>query len=799
MGKAFGLRWAVVIAGAMLLALVGACSAEPEIVEVDRIVEVEKEVVKEVPVQVVVEKEVVKEVPVETVMVKEVPVDRIVEKVVEVEKEVVKEVPVEVVVEKEVVKTVEVEKPVIVRQEVVKEVEVEVVKEVEVEVVKEVEVVREVERIVERVVEVPKEVPVVKLVEVEKGLPALITDPDAVPGKFSEAPILAALVKEGKLPPVEERVPEEPAVIKPTDEIGKYGGTWRTGFTGPGDGQNIDRIQHNHLLFFDAKVETVTPWILKGWEISDGGRTFTFFMRKGMKWSDGHPFTTEDVMFWYQDMYQNDDLVPAKAVWNEIGGVQGVWEAVDSHTFTVKFPQPYEVFIPVMASIRVSGHWMQGKDGMGAYAPKHYMQQFHPKYAGQDKVDQLASEEGYDNWVLLFKFKNDPKLNVDAPVLTPWKMTTPINTPQMVLERNPYYFAVDTAGNQLPYFDKIVMGLAEDLEVLNLRAIAGEYDIQGRHVQLPKVPVLLENQEKGNYNIRFWRALGGSDSAFYINQNYDADPEIGKWLRNKDFRIALSTGFDRDQLNEIFWLGTGNPGSACPAGVYGPGPEWRKRHATFDPDKANELLDSMGLDKKDSEGFRLRTDNGERLVLEAATVGAAFMDFSGITENVAEQLGRNIGIKMVVKVFERSLLFQKVAANELQLPVWSVGDNDDLFLNAIHTVPVQTILNYAPKVAQWTTSGGQEGEAPTGKIKEMLDLFDKAKGVPAEERIELAKEVFSLLCDNVFVMGTVGQSPALMGVWVVSNDLGNVPMEVPFSTPSQTPGNAMPEQWYFKK
>ena len=129
-------------------------------------------------------------------------------------------------------------------------------------------------------------------------------------------------------------------------------------------------------------------------------------------------------------------------------------------------------------------------------------------------------------------------------------------------------------------------------------------------------------------------------------------------------------------------------------------------------------------------------------MLEAATVGAAFMDFSGITENVAEQVGRNIGIKMVVKVFERSLLFQKVAANELQLPVWSVGDNDDLFLNAIHTVPVQTILNYAPKVAQWTTSGGQEGEAPTGKIKEMLDLFDKAKGVPAEERIELAKEVF---------------------------------------------------------
>ena len=576
--------------------------------------------------------------------------------------EVIKEVPVEVVVEKEV------------------PVEVVVEKEVPVEVV------------------VEKEVPVVKLIEVEKGLPSIITDPDAIPGTFNEAPMLAELVRQGlpcgtqttedkPCPPVEERLPDEPAVIKPTDEIGKYGGTWRTGFTGPGDGQNIDRIQHNHLLFFDAKVQNVTPWILKGWEISEGGKTFTFFMRKGMRWSDGAPFTTEDVMFWYEDMYENDELVPAQAVWNEIGGVQGVWEKVDTHTFTVKFQQPYNVFIPTMASITVSGHWMRGKDGMGAYSPKHYMKQFHPKYAGQAKVDELAKDEGFDNWVQLFKFKNDPKLNVEAPVVTPWITKTPINTPQMVLERNPYYFAVDTAGNQLPYFDKIVMGLAEDLEVLNLRAIAGEYDIQGRHVQLPKLPVLLENQEKGNYTIRFWRALGGSDSAFYINQNYDADPEIGKWLRNKDFRIALSQGFDRDQLNEIFWLGTGDPGSACPAGVYAPGPEWRKKHATFEPETANEILDRIGLDKKDSEGFRLRTDGGGRLVLEAATVGAAFMDFTGITENVAEQLGRNIGIKMVIKEMERSLLFTKVGNNELQMPVWSVGDNDDLFLNAIHTVP----------------------------------------------------------------------------------------------------------------
>jgi len=652
------------------------------------------------------------------------------------------------------------------------------------------------------VVKVAEEVVVEKeeaaAVFVGTGLPAILTD-GTVPTSFGEAPMLAARVKAGSLPPVEERLPKDVGVISPTFEIGIYGGTWKTGFTGPGDGQNIDRIQHSHLLYFDAMQEKVVPWILKGWEVSDGGKTFTFEMREGMRWSDGEPFTTDDVMFWYNDLYNNEDLVPAKAVWNEVGGVQGVWSAVDKYTFQVKFPVAYNVFIPIIASIKVSGPWMHGKNAMGTYSPMHYMKQFHPTYAGQAEVDKLAKDEGYDNWVQLFKFKNDPKLNVDVPVTTPWITKEPINTPQMVLERNPYFWQVDVEGNQLPYMDKVVLTLAEDLEVLNLRAIAGEYTIQGRHVSLPKLPVLLENQEKGNYHIKLWKAQGGSDFAFYVNQEYDADAEIGDWLRNKDFRIALSMAYDRDELNEIFWLGQGNPGSACPAGVYSPGPEWRKKHATLDVAKANSLLDGIGLTEKDSDGFRVRKDNGKVLVLEAATVGAAFIDFTGIAENIAQQWATNIGIKLIIKEYERSLLFTKLGNNELMLPIWSVGDNDDLYLNSIHTVPVQTILNYAPKVAQWNTTGGEKGNAPTGLIKEMLDLFDEGKTLPPAGRIANAKEVFRMLCDNVFVMGTVGQSPAVMGVWVVSNDLGNVPDDIPFSSPGQTPGNAIPEQWYFKK
>jgi peptide/nickel transport system substrate-binding protein len=117
------------------------------------------------------------------------------------------------------------------------------------------------------------------------------------------------------------------------------------------------------------------------------------------------------------------------------------------------------------------------------------------------------------------------------------------------MERNPYYWAVDTAGNQLPYIDRILMNLAENLEVLNLRAIAGEYDLQERHISLNKLPVFIENQKKGNYTVRLDTSQSGADAAMLVNTAYDADAEVAKWLKNRDFRRAMSMGVDRDQIN----------------------------------------------------------------------------------------------------------------------------------------------------------------------------------------------------------------------------------------------------------
>ena len=140
--------------------------------------------------------------------------------------------------------------------------------------------------------------------------PELILDPAKWPTKFNEAPMLAELVKQGKLPPVTERVPKEPLVIKPVHEIGRYGGTWRRGFTGPGDQENGNRIvSADKLLFWEYTGTQHRPCVARQWLLSDDGKSVTLYLRKGHKWSDGKPFTADDFVFWYEDVYLNKDLV----------------------------------------------------------------------------------------------------------------------------------------------------------------------------------------------------------------------------------------------------------------------------------------------------------------------------------------------------------------------------------------------------------------------------------------------------------------------------------------------------------
>jgi peptide/nickel transport system substrate-binding protein len=641
----------------------------------------------------------------------------------------------------------------------------------------------------------------------------IITDPAKFPKTYSEAPQLAALVAAGKLPPVAERVGDEPLVIKPLHSNGKHGGIWRRGFTGPADSHAGWRCcaGPDTMFFWSPAAKELQPNVMKGYEMSDGGKTFIFHLRKGMKWSDGAPFTADDFMFWYEDMYDNKKLVRNKDPWFSTKDVQGTLEKIDDTTLKVTFQHPYPFFPSALANGRaLGGHAKNGRKATGGFAPRHYLTQFLPKYTGdeagdklaEEAADKLAKDVGFDNWPNLFKFKNTWGLNPELPAITPWLTVTPVNSDTWKLERNAYYWQVDTDGNQLPYFDTVIHTVAENLEVINLRAIAGEFDMQSRHMNLAKVPLFLANAEKGKYKLALDPSDSGSDAPAKFNQNYDEDPYIGGLMRNRDFRRALSLGIDREQINEVYFLGLGTPGSNAPreGSRYSPGPDsvYRNVWATFEPDRANKMLDALGLDKRDSEGWRLRADNGERLKIEISARIAQHLEFVGVGEMVGEHWEKHLNLKTPVQALERSLAGTLSKAGKNMVRV-SWGDwTMDMFASCNQIFACSSNSEYGRNYGLWFVTGGEKGDEPNDILKDVQARYKDAMTMEDAERIEAGKEIWKIVVEEVYSIGTVGLSPASQGVRVYKKDLANIPERMYNCPCAQYPAVGRPYTWYWK-
>jgi peptide/nickel transport system substrate-binding protein len=636
--------------------------------------------------------------------------------------------------------------------------------------------------------------------------PALVTDPAQWPKKFGEAPALAELVKAGKLPPVEQRLPQEPMVIKPLRSVGKYGGTWRRGFLGPGDSENGNRVRSSDkLLFWNVNGTQVVPNVAKGWETSADGRRTTLFLRKGMKWSDGAPFTADDFMFWYEDMYRNKDLIKSAAPELSTNGKPGRISMIDETTVLFEFDDPHFLFVSQLAGdTQVGGGQsrLQSEEReLGLYAPAHYLKQFLPKYSSVESLNEKAKAAGFDNWAQVFKIKSDWRLNPEVPTISAWRMVQPINSQTWVLERNPYFWTIDTAGNQLPYLDKVQLTLAENPEVINLRAIAGEYDYMERFIDLAKLPVFLENAARSKYKVHLDPGFNGSDSELKFNFAYRLDPEIQKWFANLEFRRALALGIDREQINEAFFLGLGVTGTPIPADNIpeSPGKDYRERWATLDVAKANAMLDAIGLKKKDSEGFRLRTDNGERLRLQIDVAQTLSPTWPQQAEMIVQQW-RAIGIWAEMRLFERSLFYTRVRNDQNQIVLWSNNGSESLYLYTIPVLPIDPQSSFGGAAyAQWYASTGAAGIKPTDpELLKGFELLRSAASQPEERRVEIAQEIWKLLVDQVWSIGVVGQSPAYMGTRVVNERLENVPARTCVAQHCRTPWSGHPEQWYYR-
>jgi peptide/nickel transport system substrate-binding protein len=320
-------------------------------------------------------------------------------------------------------------------------------------------------------------------------------------------------------------------------------------------------------------------------------------------------------------------------------------------------------------------------------------------------------------------------------------------------------------------------------------------------VGLNKLPVYLENQKKGNYRVRLDTSQSGCDTGLLVNTAFDADPEVAKWLTSRDFRRALSLGIDRDQLNEAFWLGIGVPGSTAPAEdvAISPGKEYRKKWAVLDIKQANALLDSAGLTKKDGEGYRLRTDGKGRLRIEVMAVAGQFTPDTQVAEMIKQQW-KKIGIEADVKETERSLAFTKTANAEHHIMLWTVGGSENLYLFPRHVLPVDPAeCHLGMPFARWYATSGALGKKPTNsEMLRAMDLFRSAAGKKEAERTKIAQEIWKIIVEECWVIGTVGLSPTRMGVRIVKNTMGNIPARQTNAQHVRTPNTSHPATFFFK-
>jgi peptide/nickel transport system substrate-binding protein len=616
----------------------------------------------------------------------------------------------------------------------------------------------------------------------------------AQPTRFKEAPSLAEQVKAGKLPPVEKRLPENPLVVPVVERTGQYGGVWRRGFLGPADANNYVRVVYDALVRFSPDGAKIEPKVAAGWESSPDFRTWLIKLRKGARWSDGAPFTADDILFWYRDVLLNKDLTPALPAWvRNADGTPASVEKVDAYAVRFTYKQPATLFLTALAN-------QDGGDRTYAvFLPAHYLKKFHPTYTKKEELEKLVQSAGFKTWNELFAARNAPPENPERPTMAAWAPVTRVSDQIFTLRRNPYFVGVDRDGNQLPYLDEVRFTFFADIQALNLAAIAGELDMQERHIQMTNYPVFKENEKTGKYRVITWPTFGGADAVVMFNQTYKADPETGRLLATKEFRVALSHAINRDQIKESVFLGLGEPRQGVPAPwhPYFPGDEWARKYTQYRPDEAGKLLDGIGLTRRDSQGIRLMR-NGKPVTLEMSVV-PAFAAWPDVAQLIAKDWEK-VGVKTVVQLRERALHFKMRDANELMTEMWNEDTTAFPFTgNAKFDPRNSPILTLGPLFGRWALTKGQEGMEPPPPVKRIMEIVDTARTVGPEQQVKLAQELFRIWADNLYEVGTVGLTPMVQGVVVAGTRFRNVPTTLGNDWPLRSPGNARAEQFFFAR
>ena len=572
-----------------------------------------------------------------------------------------------------------------------------------------------------------------------------------------------------------DRLPDEPLVVMPYRQPGSYGGILRGVSRAPESGTSgVLSWRHANLLRFSDDFKTIIPNIAKSWEFNEENTKLTFHLRKGHKWSDGEPFTSEDILFWWKDIQLNKALKKnVKDTWVFSGEPMDV-RVVDDYTVEFLFPVPAPGAVLVFATKYIS-----------PFQPKHFLKQFHADYNPQ--ANEQAKELGYEDWITLFYvYYHDWKdsyhpLSGKKPMNTPTLETHTLieeTTEYRRLQANPYYHEVDTLGNQLPYTNEIYEVFIQDREVANLKLMNGEIDFKAQGMMLIDYPLLKENEDSGDYKVVL--APTGTSSMVMLGLNIThKDPAMREIFSDIRFKKAMSVALNRDEINEICYMGQGVPMQVTPGEhntVNFISQEMRNYMIDYDPARANALLDEMGL-KKGQDGFRRRKDGKPLTVfIQYTTQGS-----SDSLMQLVEEYWEAVGVRTELKEVSSDLYWHLVDNNDHDVGVWVGNGNTPpaLFSDPPFIPPFEDVAVGKPWDA-WTTTNGATGEEPPAYIKKLYELAElfRMQEYDSAEYNRIGAEMAEIHLDKLLRIGTVGDvgNPVF-----INNRLHNVP-EIRYSS-----------------
>ncbi len=579
--------------------------------------------------------------------------------------------------------------------------------------------------------------------------------------------MLADQVAAGTIPPVDERLPDDPLVMSAMEMTGRYGGTIRRAFQGVADRWVADKAVTVRMAFYNPDL-SLRGELAESWEVDAEAKTWTFHLRKGHKWSDGVAVTSANALWWYENELLNKTLTPAPATYWTTGADKKLMDmsAPDDQTVVYSFRDPYPLFIYRMTLARTC-------------SPGHYLSNFHMDLT-QDKesLEKEIEEQGLDSWDQWYADRSAWWDNPELPQLGPWVSVTTRKDELFIADRNPYYFQVDEAGNQLPYADRIQHRMYDSPDVFNMWILNGEIDYQAIHVQPADYTLLKEAEESGDYKVHI--ALNDQNHGYALNQTTQ-DERLRGFFQTREVRQALSLAIDRDTINELLFDGQATPRQFSPVS---PSPQYypplSQSFVEYDPDRANDLLDAAGYAERDDQGLRIWPDGSGPItfITETWTLEAAD------ELDMVSKYWQAVGLNATFSIPERSLVVEHLGAN-----MFSVFHHR--FSNML--LPMINPEFFAGWAGGWNVAWAnwyKNPENPLAEeppddhyIREMWRLWEELSMEPdPDKRQEMFTQILDIHVAEVPMLATVGELPQPL---IVKNGLRNISIDyhIPYSNP----------------